>query len=86
MREGEVEMGGKHGITHRKNFLQRQERRGRDFGLKVTKIWKSGRRTERQYAETAINLPPDCLVGGSQWERLVKQLKCAIRERVKSQG
>lgn len=32
VREREVDMGAKHGITHRKNFLQRQERRGRDLG------------------------------------------------------
>lgn len=32
VREREADMGAKHGITHRKNFLQRQERRGRDLG------------------------------------------------------
>lgn len=49
-------------------------------------MWKSRRRTERQYAETARHSPCDCLVGGSQRERLVRELKCAVRERVKSQG
>ena len=73
-------------ITSRMNFLQRQERRCRDIGSKVTPSGKSGRRLERQSVETVLNSPCDYLVGASQWERLTKQLKCAIRERVKSQG
>lgn len=67
-------------------LLARQERRCRDIGSKVTPSQKSGRRLERQSVETVLNSPCDYLVGASQWERLTKQLKCAIRERVKSQG
>lgn len=46
---GEAEMeGGCRGITHRMDCLQRQQRRGRDLASKVAKIWKAGKRAQRQ--------------------------------------
>lgn len=66
------------------NSLPRKERY-RALGSKVTEAGNDGEE-QRPSVETIINSLCDCFVERIKQKNLTKQLKYAIKERVKSQG